>query len=440
MLREAGIQSHKALMIVTLLWAPNAIPISVLPAQVDSMPRQASASDSASPSSGKCAVAELKAEWLRVNGQVVYIEPLMAESNSLGDVFLAGRFNLVGVVDSSNHWKPTLRHDAVVGAILPKSGSPRLVGSPFPGRRLGGFQSLPVGDSSWLVVFGERIRGADGTYADSARSLWAGHYDGWRWSGLTRLPTPPGRAYALSDASRLVTRGDTVWWSIRKAAPPGVVVMEGVQGKWTFTRIDEFLHSPMLALAPAIQMYVVGPDQTLPADGNSLWTWTRQPQWRLLRKEIPSQREEVQRPSLMVLGGQAVSSWVSPAEGNGAGGFQLRAMIQESPLAALRLFTVDSAMSGLPPFLPLAMTNEQPLWISDHARGSNGGQIQFSTYDATSGGLHVLGRFSHDYITPFVAVSRGGGDFLVSGAHYEVDRYAVSLLRTFRVSCTGGSN
>jgi hypothetical protein len=383
------------------------------------------------PDAGACTVSEVSAERLRIDGRTVYVEPFMAESNARGDVFLAGRFNLLGPVDTLDHWKPSPEEHAIIGAYIAPRRPPRLVPSPFPDRRLSGFHALPEGDSSWLVVFGERLRAEDGTYGDSATALWAGHFDGWRWSAIEPLPHPPG-AYQLDDVSNLAAHGDTVWLALRKEVRPGLIVLQRVNGQWTYAMIDAFLQSPMLHTDTALSLALAGPDQTLTYDGNSLWVWTARPQWRPLRKVVASQDEQVYRPSLSSWGAEKVITWVARPGGRN---IRLRAMVTPDLAQAAPPFTVDSATSGWRPFFPVHTHGGLPLWVSDHRGEGHRGEIQFSIYDPGIRGARVIGSFPHDFATPFVVTTRGPGELIVSGGHVEIGRYAVSEIRTFHVEC-----
>ena len=381
-----------------------------------------------------CTVEEIAHEWLRVDGKVLYVEPFMAESNARGDVFLAGRYNLLGEIDSLNHWKPLGSDGDVIGAYLPHGAPPRLVRSPFPGKRLSGFRAVPTGDSSWTVVFGEVMTNPDGTYADSTRTLWSANLEGTFWSEMERLPSPP--AHVLQhNLSALVQQGDTLSWAVMRASHLGVLVYQRARGRWSFSELPGFPDAIALSSSNGLMLATVAPDTTQPNGGGSLLLWRRDPTWRRSGVSVQGRREKVYEPAFSRRGAGQMVTWQTSPHDLPAWAWRVRSMWMADTATTGRAFTVDTLSSGMSPPAPFRLSDGTTLWITDHRVSRDSAEIQFATFDEAAGHSVVIGRTPHHFPTPFAAVGLGHGDVLVSGSFYQPSQYLVTDLLRFHVRC-----
>jgi hypothetical protein len=384
----------------------------------------------------ECTVRQVSSDWLRIGRRLLYVEPWMAEANARGDVFLAGRYNYLGELDPEGHWHPIGQDGDILGAYLPHVGPPRIVASPFPQIRLGAIRAIPDGSRSWFVVFVEAVLKPNGLPSDSATTLWSGRYDGTRWSHLERLPTPAGAVFWSEQSASLVSRADTVFWPLVRKPGYGLVIFERQAGRWTYTENPIFLADADVHAGRDLMLGVVQPDPSVPeGDGSSLLFWTRRPTWQILRTVVPGGREAVHNPSIGEYQGRSVVTWQTPSPDEQRGGWEMHAMVAASPSPSSPVFTVDSMNSGSRPGAPVYVPDGRPVWVTDHRGSGDSRLIQVADYDPHLGSSRVLGTFVNPYVTPFMPVALPDGDVLVSGAHYQEQEFAVTLLLRLRLVC-----
>ncbi|MDB4948858.1 MAG: hypothetical protein JWM27_1507 [Gemmatimonadetes bacterium] len=384
----------------------------------------------------ECTVRQVSSEWLRIGRRLLYVEPWMAEANARGDVFLAGRYNYLGELDSVGHWHPIGQDGDILGAYLPHDGPPRIVASPFPEIRVGTIRAVPDGPRSWFVVFVEAVQKPNGLPSDSAKALWSGRYDGSRWSQLERLPVPSGAVFWSEQGASLVRRADTLIWAVVKKPGYGLLMFQRQANRWTFTENRVFLADADVHSGEELVLGVVQADPAIAeGDGNSLLLWTRRPTWQILHTVVPGRRERVYRPSIREYRNRSIITWQTPNQTDDRGGWEMHAMVAADPSVESPVFIVDSVNSGSRPETPVFMADGRPLWITDH-RGPDGiAQIQFAVYDPATGSSEVRARFANPFVTPFMPVVLPDRDVLISGAHYENQSYVVSVLQRYRLRC-----
>lgn len=296
---------------------------------------------------------------------------------------------------------------------------------------------------------GRRLRG-DAPYAgpdrpDTAARLWHGVLEGTRWAALDTLPLPTTGMLRPLHSSPLLRYGDTLAWAHEMDRPDGqrdMVVYERRGGKWShevartvFGSYPRLAHSPSAGLVLA----VVQPRPEPPGlmrDGNSLIFWTRRPDWRALRKVVPSTLEQVHAPWLSlapeggVLGWQA---WIeNPADGSVRR--EAHAMFGRLDERNEPIVVLDSAVSSSSFLAPVALGRSR-VWVLDH-HPAPGEPSEIRFVRDSAGAVSVLGRIPNPYTTRFVAAPASPSDVVIAGGFYDTpNRTLVTLLIRARLEC-----
>jgi hypothetical protein len=406
-----------------------------------------------------CSAVEIRRERLIVqDGRELYVEPVAFVPSAAGEILLLGTNNYLfsrnergkGELDASN---------SVFGAIIPPSGRARVVPGPIDATVATGMRAVYLGDR-WGVAFAETERPlleADGT--NPVLRLWYGEYDGYEWSGVTSLPLPAGTQVIPSSSSNLLQRPGGLAWAVTfntsDDGMPRVALFEREASGWTVELISEGeipspsnripdrlpvynASYPMLAHSESdgLLLVIVQPDFSLGGDGNSLFLFSRRPEWRPLRRVVLGSRDgRVHFPSLFLTPTGGVFTWDSWIQHSGRTRTEVRVMIGDVMDGGAPVIVVDSATAWRNVHVPLG--DSLHAWVTDHVPGSMG-ERQIRVSGSTGFGPPVeLGRFPNPYGGLFNATSPRSGEILVSGPLLdEVDSVAVSLQVQIRVECS----
>lgn len=390
---------------------------------------------------GPCSVRELARERLLVEGgRALYVQPVILEPNGRGETLLAGDISFLLERRPPDGAWTFVREDSTFGAIIPAGGEATVVPAPIPARLIGGARALARGDGAWDVVFAQVHDYTGPSRPTTVARLWHGVLDGRRWRQLEPVPLPAGAADTLDvlHASALLRVGDTLFWaaSLRRPGLDAVAIFTRGDGGWDHESVPtlgggypRIAHADTLGLVLAI----VGPDRTLPADGNSLILWVRRPEWRPYRTLVPSSREQVYDPWISLLPGREAAGWVAGMEDGTRAHAVLGDLDSVAPVTVL-----DSAIRAHGQFAvrPMELAPGVRLWVLEHVLEEEGtGELRMVQ---ESGGVRVLvGSTAVAFPTGFAAALTAPGQLLVAGAEHDaVQRMVVSVLLRFQVDCS----
>lgn len=199
-----------------------------LMAQVDSSIK----APSTPVSEERCTVGVVDSDTLKVGNDPLYVEPLVAESDSGGRILLLGgvihRFSL-----RQGRVPTTVSTRSLLGAVVLPNNRATLVTAPVAGRRFNGIRAVSLRGARWGVVFAEMRPTAQDAPVDTAAALWYGEYDGRRWSGVERIPVPDP-VISLDMASNLVASEGRVTWVVKTPTRrPSMAILQRAGGRWT---------------------------------------------------------------------------------------------------------------------------------------------------------------------------------------------------------------
>lgn len=388
-----------------------------------------------------CVVREDSRERLiPEEGQQLYVEPMVLESSSQGDVLLAGTYNYLFGQTPEGKWT-LIENDSIFGAVIRPDGPARIIFSPIPTKLLTGIRAVTQADGTWAVIFAEGTTWTGESRPDTAARLWYGVLDGTQWATLEPLPLPPAGTLRPSSMSSLIQFGDTLAWAMEITRPDhqrDIVVFQRHGGQWsfdtvrtTFTAYVDVAHSDSLGLILA----VVRPDLTLPSDGNSLFLWARRPEWRELRKIVPSTTEEVHSPRLILSHAGDVLSWQAQVPTATGSRWEAHAMSGHLEEKNGALTVLDSAVTSISPVVTVRLPRGPRMWIVDHLL-SEGPEREIRIIQDSGGSAVKLAQVPNPFLAEFAATLSASSEILVTGALIDRDQdVGVSLLLRFKVKC-----
>ncbi len=395
-----------------------------------------------------CQVREVSRRLLTLEGgQVAYVEPTVLRRSANGDILLAGRHNYRFERSGDSTWN-RVPGDSLLGAVVPRAGSPRPVFAPFPTAKLNGVRAVELDGGRWAVVFAEVppvpaevSRTVGEIRPDSAIRLWYGVVDEGKWATLESMPMPVGGKLEPAGASSLVRHGENLAWAMTLTPAmerSRIVVYEFRDGRWSYEEVPTFATEVELAHSDSLGLLlvVVQPDPRLRNDSNSLLLWARQPTWRILRGVVPGSRERVLHPSLRFTPAGAVLGWIaSVPRTDGSETMEMHAMmgkVTERDETVIVLDT-DVGLFDLP--ISMDMSGTSPVWVVDHRHeGSGAREIRFLR---PAGAVPaVVGSIRNPYITHFAAQALSDSEVLISGGVLNAaEEYVGSLLIRARMVC-----
>ncbi|HEX2076056.1 MAG TPA: hypothetical protein VHG08_00055 [Longimicrobium sp.] len=383
-------------------------------------------------------------ERLRVEGgRALFVRPVVLEPNGRGEMLLAGDISFLLEQRPGGAGWAFVSEDSTFGAIIPAAGEPVVVPAPIPTRLIGGTRALAREDGGWDVVFAQ-VHGYTGRSRPfTVERLWHGVLDGARWRRLEPVPVPAGDGDTLdvTHASALLRVGDTLFWaaSLRRPGVDATTLFAGRGGAWEHEIVPTLgAGYPRIAHADSLGLVlaVVGPDRTLPSDGNSLILWTRRPEWRPYRKLVPSSREQVYDPWISLSPGSEVAGWVAGVEDSAGARTEAHAMWgrldQGAPVAVLDPAVRTYGQFAVRPLEPAAGVR---LWVLAHVL-ADGRTSELRIVQESGGAAAPLAAIPVSFPAGFVAALPAPGRLLVAGAEHDAEqRMVVSLLLRFQVDC-----
>ncbi|MBD0320405.1 MAG: hypothetical protein ICV87_08730 [Gemmatimonadetes bacterium] len=388
-----------------------------------------------------CEVRETSRRPLIVeNSRRIYVEPLAISASPEGKLLIAGRHNYLFERTASGEWN-AVAQDSIFGAVLPQRGPGKSLRSPVAMRLVDGIRAVAHENGTWAVVFAEaQTGGADQPRGRVAR-LWHGVVDGSGWRSLEPLPLPRAAVLEMSGASSLRRTGDTLTWALPIETPgamPGVIVYERKGGQWYFEVVPtgyaqvDVAYSNRLGLLLAVRQA----DLEQQRDANSLFLWTRDPSWRVLRRVVPGTTEHVHKPSLGFGRADGVLSWEAEVRApEGLLRREIHAMVGDIQRRNTTVATIDSSVVPMHPFYVLEASRGYRFWISDHIRTSSQ-QREIRVVQKLGDSIAVLSQFRNPFLGTFGATVTDRDDVLVAGGVRDDEREIItSLLIRFRVRC-----
>jgi hypothetical protein len=403
----------------------------------------AAGSNETDPSpAGVCSAREVARDSLLVEGgRALYVQPVILEPNGRGDALLAGDISFM-LERRDGRWRFT-REDSTFGAIIPAAGEPVVVPAPIPTRLIGGSRALARADGAWDVVFAQVHDYTGESRPYTVERLWHGVLDGPRWTHLEPVPLPAGIGDTLdvTFASPLLRVADTLFWAapLKRPGPRAVALFSRRDGAWGHEVVPTVLGSyPRLAYSDSLGLVLamVGPDRTLPSDGNSLILWTRRPEWRPHRKLVSSSREQVHDPWISLAPGREVVGWAAGVEDEAGARTEAHAMWGELSEAA-PVAVLDSALHPHGQFSvrPLEFAPRVRLWVFEHWLADHIRELR--VVQESAGAPVLLASVPSAFPAGFMAALPAPGQLLVAGAEYDAaEQMIVSLLVRFQVDCS----
>jgi hypothetical protein len=390
-----------------------------------------------------CGLREISRQRLTAaGGRPLYVEADAFVANGRGEVLLAGTPNYLWKISPQDEIVG-LTADSILGAVIARDGTARLVPAPMDPKRIRGIRAAARPDGGWDVVFADVP--ADSSSSAGAERLWYTAYDGSRWSALEPLPVPSDVALSPTFTSSLVRRGDTLAWALTPAMRQGrrdISLFQRVGGRWTHETVPttnaadvDLAHSDSLGFVLA----VVQPDLRLQeADGNSLLLWTRQPDWRIARRLVHGRGEgRVHAPSLVRTSGGLLATWWTPVGEGPETRNELRARYVGPPESSEPVIMLDPNVPFGFEMSPVSWGAGVPLWVSEHQSAETGqgepGEIRYVSVAGRQ--PFEVARTPNPYRMRSAAAISAPGELLVTGMEYRESRFAFSLLLRARSEC-----
>jgi hypothetical protein len=415
---------------------------SVLPLTAGAMQQPGLAPGAGAPA---CSAVVLSQTRLVVeDGREVYIEPI-AMVPSGEEILLAGVPNYVWTRRGARGPVVAFAANSVLGVVIGADGRGRLVPSPVQPKRVRALRAAARSDGGWDVVFAE-LAPTDSLSTDDALPvrLWHGvlHHGGW--SELHQIPQPLDARVRLSNASALISRGDTLAFVSRVETPTQnteAVVHFRRAGRWSFELVRT---RPLSYAAIGVSesrgwMLVAVRGDTVPPRENALFVYRRAGnEWQLVRK-MDGDSDPAHQPTLDLDGHVGVLSWwamVSPADGSGRREARAIARVEHG---ATKIATIDSSTSYVA--LAGAIQGAVRLWVTEHVESmAQPSELRFVAFDGEQ--VAILGRMPSPYLGFFAATVSKPSQVVVAGPLAELETTTptvVTLLIRARVRCLAGA-
>lgn len=385
-----------------------------------------------------CTVQQFSQEPLVVDdGRLVYVEA-DAFAVSQGAVFLAGTPNFVTQMDAGG--KVTgVAQDSIFGAVIGAEGRSFIVPSPVDVRLLTGIRAVGRDGGGWDVVFGEWVP-SGASFPDTVSRLWHGVFRDGAWTSLDTIPLPQEGALSGAFPSSLLRRGDTLWISTTlqtPSHPPNVALFQYQDGAWTHELIPTFHSQTELAHSPSLGLLlvVVQPDSTQMRDGNSMFIWAQQPEWRQIRRVVHGSVDGRVYNPRFTGGNRSVITWITPQEDSGHI-WEHHAVVAPLEDASGPVVTVDSMATATSTSMYVEPSAAQGFWVTQHEFNRTEAEIRL--LGASGSKAVVIARTPSPYLGWVAAAAPAPGKILVTGLHYVQNRYIVSVLIRADLSCPGG--
>lgn len=391
-----------------------------------------------------CSVQQVSQDRLVTDDQrQVHIQPLIAVPSANDDVLIAGKYNYLFEESSPGRWQPS-PHDSIFGAILTSSDVSKIVVSPIPTRLLVAPKAVARPDGTWAVVFGEvEPYSGDDEPIEAAR-LWFGVLDRTgRWLNLEHIPIPPGGRLVHGHASSLVESDGSIAWAVQMYPNAGTAIFEWKEGEgWRFERVPtragidpELLYSDSHGLV----LLVVHPDYSVKdGDNNSLFLWTRRPDWTILRRVVLGSVDGgASEPTIVLTPSLGVISWRAEVDDGEQQRSEARATVGDVLDRPEPIVALDSSITTNASVRVVGVENGRPLWFIDHEdMGTWRREIRFVRQ--SDGGVELLAAFPNPYNTR-LAIALSENEVMLFGGMTDAEQgVAVTAVTRLRLDCPSG--
>jgi hypothetical protein len=220
--------------------------------------------------------------WLRIEPSTVV---------PLGDtVLIVGHpSSLISLnAGGGESWEAT---DSLLGGILYPNGAVAPVYSPpVSTHAINDVRAAPLGHLGWLVTFAEVEPGGDLLPSGGRRlRIWAGIYDGKRWTGVSEMAVAGAGVALARMASPLVVHHDTIFFALpdsNVALRSAPAILRYAGHRWTRERVANTERFSFAEVALSFDasgaplLGVVRADRSLKGDDNSIFLYRRDSAWR----------------------------------------------------------------------------------------------------------------------------------------------------------------
>lgn len=391
------------------------------------------------PPAATCTIRKVSENRLiTAKHQQVYIQPLIAVPSAYGDVLIAGMYNFLFEESSPGRWVHTPR-DSIFGAIVTRSGATKIVLSPIPTRLLVAPRAVAQPDGTWAVVFGEVEPYSRDEQPLTAVRLWFGILNDGRWSTLEQIPIPPGEQAVHHHASSLVQSGTSFAWALQTLQPTAIGIFERKDAEgWSFERVrtrggiyPELVYSD----AHGLVLLVVHPDYSGEADGNSLFLWTRRPDWTILRNVASSIDGAVHEPTIVLTPSLGVISWFADVADDGNERREARTTVGSVLDRVEPVVALDSSVTNDASVRLVSVGNGEPVWVVDHQQvDTPDREIRF--VQQSGGSVETLAAFHNPYVTRMAVASFKNEVILFGGINDAKPGIVVTAVLRMQLDCS----
>ncbi|MEO7712152.1 MAG: hypothetical protein ABIV10_04480 [Gemmatimonadaceae bacterium] len=275
--------------------------------------------------SARCRFRVLSQRRVRMlDGRNPYVASFSEAWRGAEGMFMGQPVYLFGA--SARFPEEPLVRDSLIGLLIDTSGVARPVATPLTGGHSLYPRVINSIDRGWEVIF-VRSPLPDGApmTPDAPAELWAGHFDGTRWSELTRVATTRGASLRPEFTSRLVRNrlGELAFAFPRNglSPTPGIVLLRRAGGRWradslpTPERVDYVGVEP----GPEGDRWILvyrSPDLASenPSHG-TIYTVTVDSVWQKPRAVVHGLQTKLTDPVLARIGNELIESWWQREDG-----------------------------------------------------------------------------------------------------------------------------
>lgn len=366
------------------------------------------------PDSGRCRVRVVSQRRLRMlDGRIPYVASFSEAWRDGAGLFMGQPVFLFDEMAGFSE-QPIVR-DSLIGLHIDTSGIARPVVSPLTGEYSLYPRVVNSAEGGWEVIL-VRSPAPDSAELtpDSPAEIWSGHFDGRRWSAVTRVEVTRAASLRPEFTSRLVRNdvGELAFaYPLHGLSPTaGIVLLRRIDGRWradslvTPARVDYVGVEPSLTGRGWTLVYRM-PNLSLESFSlGTISTVSLDSAWQVPRVVIHGEDTRFTDPVLVRVGDELIASWWQrPGD----------ALFPLGPIGTVRWVRVDSAEAKYAPqasiaaregteFRLVSLGRHTALWVlRDFTRASH---VSFSAWH---GGVAVeLGPFALTNDTGMSVVAR----------------------------------
>lgn len=310
--------------------------------------RDATARDATSPiasDSSRCRLRVTSQRRLRMlDGRTPYVASFSEAWRDGSGVFMGQPVFLFGA--TAGFSEPPIARDSLIGLVVDTSGMARPVVTPLTDGHSLYPRVVNSADGGWdvILVRSPAPDSATTMTPDSPAELWHGHFDGRRWSAVTRIAVTRGALLRPEFTSRLARNhlGELAFaYPIHGQSPtPGIVLVRRSAGRWRADSLATPERVDYVGLEPSRTGHgwtLVYRMPNLSPESFSLGTIstvTVDSAWQAPRVVVHGEYTRLTDPVLVRVGDELIASWWQRPEA---------AMLPSGPIGTVRWVRVDSA-------------------------------------------------------------------------------------------------